>query len=462
MARLRVRVELSRGGQGVPLHKLAHVIDDALKFFQMLGEDAGIPSHSGEWLGVDFDRDTLNFTAEYVGPVTRSQVEAFHAGFAGTTSLRRATIAQFARITETIAEEELVGFGLYEADAEEVMAGEMKSADEPTEWRCISRRDALRMTEEIDLLAGEEVPRESHLPTVRDPALAARLFGERRDRGLEHAKWADYVRDMETGLSTRLANVETTVQRHSEILEDMRTRTVTAEESFRHLLTAVENFCNQAAQQIERLPQVAALPAPSFEVDPIGSTPWLRRPGPALAVGCVLGVLIASVWVWMQPSSTTATAAPVRTSQNPPLAPARVEAQPTPAIPASTPVAKAAVSAQSAPQPVNAQTPAPRAAAPESGPSMHLDLSATEPTWVALNDANGNRLLAQLLVPGSPRSVQLETAATLRVGNAGGIEIRLDGKSIGSVGPHGGVKQIEFKGGAFRIFDGSPMNRAAR
>ncbi len=475
MARLRVRVELSRGGQGVPLHKLAHVIDEALKFFQMLGEDAGIAPGGGEWLGVDFDRDSLNFTAEYVGPVTPAQVEAFHAGFAGTTSLRRATIAQFARITETIGEEELVGFGLYDSDTgaetREAAAGEARNG-EPTEWRCISRRDALRMTEEIDLLASEEVAHDSHLPAVRDPALAARLFGERRDRGLEHAKWVDYVRGMEAGLSTRLVNVEGTVQRHSEILEDMRARTVTAEESFRHLLTAVENFCNQAAQQIERLPQ-PALPAPVMPSAPLAAASWWR-PAPALAAGCIFGILLASVWVWMQssqsPSPTVASAAgaaPVRETAvvETPERTAPTTAVPRPPATASTPSSTPA--STPAPTASAAATPAStvQAATPDgvetavvravSGPTMRLDLAATEPTWTALADAEGNRLMAQLLLPGSPRSFQLETAATLRVGNAGGIEIRLDGKPIGPVGPRGGVKQVEFKDGAFKILDGT-------
>jgi len=38
MARLRIRIELSRGGVGVPLHKLASVVEEAQKFFHMLSE----------------------------------------------------------------------------------------------------------------------------------------------------------------------------------------------------------------------------------------------------------------------------------------------------------------------------------------------------------------------------------------------------------------------------------------
>ena len=65
MARLRVRVELSRSGAGVPLHKLASVVEEARKFFLMLGEDVAIDPARGEWLGFDFDHEA-HFTAEYV------------------------------------------------------------------------------------------------------------------------------------------------------------------------------------------------------------------------------------------------------------------------------------------------------------------------------------------------------------------------------------------------------------
>src|SRR6478672_6958711 len=139
MARLRIRIELNRGGVGVPLHKLASVVAEAQKFFRMLGDDIHIDHTKGEWLGFDFDHESLNFTAEFVGHVTAEQVSDFNASFDGTTPLRRATIAQFARITDAIEEDELIGFGLYLND----------QGNEPSEWRCLSRRDAVRIADEI-------------------------------------------------------------------------------------------------------------------------------------------------------------------------------------------------------------------------------------------------------------------------------------------------------------------------
>jgi hypothetical protein len=113
MSRLRVRIELNRGGVGVPLDKLASVVQQAQSFFRMLGDDVHIDQSQGDWLGFDFDHESLNFTAEFVGPVTQEQVAEFHSAFDGTTPLRRATIAQFARIADAIEEDEVIGFGLY-------------------------------------------------------------------------------------------------------------------------------------------------------------------------------------------------------------------------------------------------------------------------------------------------------------------------------------------------------------
>src|SRR6185436_4688778 len=177
MSRLRVRIELNRGGVGVPLDKLASVVQQSQSFFRMLGDDVHIDQSQGDWLGFDFDHESLNFTAEFVGPVTQDQVAAFHAAFDGTTPLRRTTIAQFARIADAIEEDEVIGFGLY-----------LNGGEDPGEWRCLSRRDALRIAEEIQVLMGAgQVGQDSHLPAAADASTSARYMFGRRDRAVEAA-----------------------------------------------------------------------------------------------------------------------------------------------------------------------------------------------------------------------------------------------------------------------------------
>src|ERR1035437_866139 len=254
MARLRIRIELNRGSVGVSRHKLASIVDEAQKFFHLLAEDVQIDQTQGDWLGFDFGNESLNFTAEFVGPVTAEQVAAFHAAFNGTTSLRRTTIAQFARITEAIEQDELIGFGLYLTD----------EGNEPSEWRCLSRRDALRITEEIQLLieASGEVDRESHLPAVANSGVGARLFSDGRERGLEFAKWTAYVREVEANMDRRISRVEHALEGQSGLIEDLHLQSSSIEDSVRKLLTAVEGFSAQTTRQLEAI-SVTAAPAPA-------------------------------------------------------------------------------------------------------------------------------------------------------------------------------------------------------
>ena len=196
MARLRVRLELNRRTAGVPLDKLVSVVEETRKFFHLLAEDVHIDAERGEWLASDFDTESLNFTAEYSGAVTAEQVHAFGAAFAGATSLRRATIAQFTRIADFLGEDELVGFGLFQSDGE----------TEPSEWRCLSKRDAQRFGQEIHMLAqaAGESKSETSLPSVMNGTVAGRrLFKDRREREAVASDPTKLIREVESNLSRR-------------------------------------------------------------------------------------------------------------------------------------------------------------------------------------------------------------------------------------------------------------------
>ncbi|HLH38323.1 MAG TPA: DUF4115 domain-containing protein [Bryobacteraceae bacterium] len=385
---MRVRIELSRGGIGVPLHKLASVVQEAHKFFQMLAEDVHIDGQRGEWLGFDFDNQSLNFTAEYVGAVTPKQVQAFYAAFDGTTALRRATIAQFARITDAIGEDELIGFGLYPSEHD----------SEPSEWRCLSRRDALRISEEIQVLIGANPEQSSHLPAVSDAGSS--LFGKNRDE--------------DPGLAARLARVERKVDEHSAHIRDLRAQSAAAEESFRNLLSAVEGFCDQAAQQIERITPAAALPPSKRRVHR-----WVLA---GIGGVIVAGALFAGWKMW-------------------------------PAHPVEPVLATTAPAERPVPEPAPAAepVPAPTAAQVARAEPMHVEISASEPSWVALTGEDGRRLFVGLISPGEPKTFDLEQDARLRTGNAGGLAVKLNGQALGTIGPHGKVREIEFKDNTFTI-----------
>ena len=521
MSRLRIRIELNRGGVGVPLHKLASVVDEAQKFFYLLTEDVHIDQSQGEWLGFDFGNESLNFTAEFVGPVTSEQVAAFHAAFDGTTSLRRATISQFARITDAIEQDELIGFGLYLSD----------EGNDPTEWRCLSRRDALRITEEIQLLiaASGEEERESHLPAVATTGAGARVFSDRRERGLETAKWAAYVREVEANVDRRITRVEQALEGQSGLIEDLHVKSSSTEDSVRKLLTAVEGFCAQTTRQLEAIsapapaasaatasaaaapaaapPVVKAIPeapakpviihAPIAEkiqepesapVKPLPQQPsvkpsvqpriqpwtppaqaarkvsstelttvelgWTQKLDWRLAGGAALllaGAVIIIGWAWQNLFSgpsvqrVAATSSAVTSKPEPPAHPQVTEQ--------SQPPAPADESKPPAPLP---QTPQPQTVAKSAAPApastgQHVTLQASETTWVSTKDAAGKQMLARVFEKGDSQSLDLPNGSTVRVGNAGGLSILLNGASIGSLGKHGEVREVVLKNGSYKV-----------
>jgi hypothetical protein len=261
MARLRVRIELNRRMSGVPLDKMASVVEETRKFFYLLAEDVRIEADRGEWLASDFDAESLNFTAEYAGPVSAEQAHAFGAAFAGATSLRKSTIAQFTRIADFLGEDELVGFGLYQSDQEA----------EPTEWRCLSKRDAVRFGEEIKLLAeavGEQT-QETQLPAVMNGSIAGRrLFkdrreNDRRDREALATDPSKLVREMESNLSRRIGLLENTLADQTRKMQQISAGPDLAEERFQKLLSAMETFWAQAPRQFPQLPAPAETPVPA-------------------------------------------------------------------------------------------------------------------------------------------------------------------------------------------------------
>ena len=277
MARLRVRLELNRRSAGVPLDKLASVVEETRRFFHLLAEDVHIDSGHAEWVASDFDPESLNFTAEYSGHVTADQVRAFGAAFAGATSLRRATIAQFTRIADFLGEDELVGFGLFQADQE----------TEPSEWRCLSKRDAQRFGQEIRLLAeaAGESQTETSLPAVMNGSVAGRrLFKDRREREALAANPAKLIREVEANLSRRIDLIEGQVESQARKMNETRQIAAAsddADERFQRLLVAMEKFWTQAPRQTALL--AAPAPAPTaVEPAPFAPQPVVVAPEPLL------------------------------------------------------------------------------------------------------------------------------------------------------------------------------------
>ena len=274
MTRLRVRVELNRRKSGVPMEELVSVVEETRKFFHLLAEDVEIPADRGEWLASNFDPESLNFTAEFNGPASAEQIRAFGSAFGGATSLRRETIAQFTHIADFIGEDELVGFGLYQSDEE----------SEPSDWRCLSRRDAQRFAGEIQLLAKAAGVSEtdSPLPAVMNGSVGGRrLFKDRREREALAADPSKWIREVESSLASRIGLLESKLEAQAQQVQGLGSSQDVAEERFLKLLGAMESAWSHGPRQ---------LTAPAAEVVAPPLEP--RRSGWKLGLGFAAAALI--------------------------------------------------------------------------------------------------------------------------------------------------------------------------
>jgi cytoskeleton protein RodZ len=200
---------------------------------------------------------------------------------------------------------------------------------------------------------------------------------------------------------------------------------------------------------------------------------------PALALVVAVMLVCSGVYSFWQRTRHPAVAhettpAPVQTAQT-------HQPEPKPETPQQPPV-EAAPPAQPTGAPAAAQSPAPKPGepgaaqnsadrpAPESQPpapdqkaaeqsavdsanrnaAVHLELTADEPVWV-LARADGKFLFSGTLEPKQTRVVDASGTLLLRLGNAGGVNITLNGKPIGTVGAKGQVKDVQFTSGGFHI-----------
>ena len=79
-----------------------------------------------------------------------------------------------------------------------------------------------------------------------------------------------------------------------------------------------------------------------------------------------------------------------------------------------------------------------------------LNLSATEKTWLSIT-SEGKRLFSGFLEPSQTKTLTGLEAARMTVGNAGGIEVRLNGKPIGPIGKSGQVRVVVFTPDNFEV-----------
>jgi cytoskeleton protein RodZ len=154
------------------------------------------------------------------------------------------------------------------------------------------------------------------------------------------------------------------------------------------------------------------------------------------AIGVIMACALVYTW-WQTPPAARVESASVQTAPRPAAAvPSPAPTSPVPTAPAPTaPVAEA-------PAPVDAS-------------HVRVGLSADEKTWISIS-SDGKNVFAQALEPHETKVVEASAKVRLLVGNAGGVEISLNGKPIGPIGPRGEVRAVELTPAGFQIVPRKP------
>jgi cytoskeleton protein RodZ len=126
------------------------------------------------------------------------------------------------------------------------------------------------------------------------------------------------------------------------------------------------------------------------------------------------------------------------------------------------PVASAGVTAANSLQPVSAVSgdSMPKVDVTQQSDGIHvaLNLSATEPTWVSVT-SGGKEVFSGILEPSQSKTLVGLDGAKMKVGNAGGVEVRWNGKSIGPIGARGQVRTVMFTPQNFEILQPAPTTK---
>jgi cytoskeleton protein RodZ len=86
----------------------------------------------------------------------------------------------------------------------------------------------------------------------------------------------------------------------------------------------------------------------------------------------------------------------------------------------------------------------------DPGSQVLLDLTAREETWLSVS-CDGKPVFSGILAANQSKTVQSKEYAKMRVGNAAGIEVRLNGKLLAPLGHRGQVLVVVFTGDNFQI-----------
>jgi hypothetical protein len=81
---------------------------------------------------------------------------------------------------------------------------------------------------------------------------------------------------------------------------------------------------------------------------------------------------------------------------------------------------------------------------------QHVSLSVNQAAWISAC-ADGKEMFQIMVSPGDTPDFEFANRAVVRIGNAGGVELAVNGAAIGQLGPEGEVRVLELTHEGFRL-----------
>jgi len=124
MNNLRLRVELNKGGVGIPLDQLGNIVKKTQQFLAAAGEDIGFEGDPGDWVAHNFENGSVMFDCSRLDEQTRDIMDYGYQVLRNVMEndlsdpelnlrISDATRIRYARISEAIAPDETVSLELY-------------------------------------------------------------------------------------------------------------------------------------------------------------------------------------------------------------------------------------------------------------------------------------------------------------------------------------------------------------
>lgn len=189
-----------------------------------------------------------------------------------------------------------------------------------------------------------------------------------------------------------------------------------------------------------------ALPEPAFKVPPVAEWEGASRSNssvlPALALVVAVMLVCSAVYAWWQRSRRPAPVTPPVATAQKAAAPAPKPAEPAAVTPAvannpetapQTEVSASAPAPEAVPAPVESDNPA---------ATLHVSLTADDDAWVRVW-ADGRIVVDGVLRPNEVKTVAAVETLRIRTGNAGSLQLTVNGTPAGPLGPKGQVRVVE-------------------